>query len=72
MVDDWSRKHRDISEEDRSEFQLLSIDESMQIIVDDVSRKAWLSREERSEFHLLSIDKIVQSISKVDLENTEI
>ena len=72
MADDWSGKERDLSEEDRSEFQLLLIDENMQIIVEDWSWKNKLNRGERNEFHLLSSDQIVQIISKMDLDNTEI
>jgi hypothetical protein len=67
-----SGKERDLSQEDRSEYQLLSIDGIVRAILDRRSGKGSnVIQGERSEFHSLSIEGTFRIISTVDLEKTE-
>ena len=63
IVDVWIWKKRDLVDEDRSEFQLLSIDESLKIIVEDESTKDRDSFEDRDKGTSLTfVGGIVQII----------
>ena len=63
MVKTWSmiylKNAEYLVEDERSKFHSLSVDDSVQIIVEDWSWKDKLSRGERGGFHLLLIAKIV-------------
>jgi hypothetical protein len=57
IFDVWIWKKRDLVDEDRSEFQLLSIDESLKIIVEDESTKDRFIRFEREKGISLTFDQ---------------
>jgi hypothetical protein len=66
-----SGKERDSVDEDKSEFQLLSIDGIVRAILDRRSGKGSdVIPGERSEFHPLSIEGTFRIISTIDLEKS--
>ena len=70
-LDSESRKHRDLVDDERSQFRSPSIDGIARDIRDRRSRIGSDSiQDKRSEFHSLPIEGIFRIVSTIDLEKT--